>query len=203
MLLVRDYHSLSSLAWHHPFGVFAGLDGAEADRSRRLPQLGDAPLGRLCCTCRSRFQRSGVFLAFRTLTTWNHCIQRALPVTRIGNSKRFCPIRIGEAIRRAWHLTPAKARSASALALGRNPRQIAVVHAVSIHTVRTQLKRAMSKAGVHSQSALVASVYSIVGGKVGVTQFGRRRGVPVLTLEAKIDARERRGTKLGGAAGSR
>jgi hypothetical protein len=44
----------------------------------------------------------------------------------------------------------------------RNPREIAVVHAVSVHTVRTQLKRAMSKAGVHTQSALVASVYSVV-----------------------------------------
>lgn len=50
----------------------------------------------------------------------------------------------------------------TALALGRNPREIAVVHAVSVHTVRTQLKRAMSKAGVHTQSALVASVYSVV-----------------------------------------
>jgi DNA-binding CsgD family transcriptional regulator len=31
---------------------------------------------------------------------------------------------------------------------------------LSVHTVRTHLKRAMVKAGVHSQAALVARVYS-------------------------------------------
>jgi DNA-binding CsgD family transcriptional regulator len=64
--------------------------------------------------------------------------------------------------RRAWRLTPAEARCVTALALGQNPREIAAVRAVSIHTVRTQLKRAMTKADAHTQSALVASVYSIV-----------------------------------------
>jgi DNA-binding CsgD family transcriptional regulator len=78
------------------------------------------------------------------------------------NNEQFRRTNISAAIRRAWHLTPAEARSVTALALGRNPREIAVVHAVSVHTVRTQLKRAMSKAGVHTQSALVASVYSVV-----------------------------------------
>jgi DNA-binding CsgD family transcriptional regulator len=64
-------------------------------------------------------------------------------------------------LERAWQLTPAEARSVSALTKGRSPREIAAVHAISVHTVRTQLKRAMFKAGVHSQAALVASAYSI------------------------------------------
>ena len=66
------------------------------------------------------------------------------------------------ALRRAWRLTPAEARSVSALALGRTPHQIAADHTISVHTVRSQLKRAMHKAGVHSQSALVASAYRLV-----------------------------------------
>jgi DNA-binding CsgD family transcriptional regulator len=48
------------------------------------------------------------------------------------------------------------------LALGRTPHQIAADHTISVHTVRSQLKRAMHKAGVHSQSALVASAYRLV-----------------------------------------
>jgi DNA-binding CsgD family transcriptional regulator len=64
-------------------------------------------------------------------------------------------------IPRAWGLTPAEARSVSALAAGLSPHQIAVAHDISVHTVRTQLKRAMRKGGVHTQSALVASVYTL------------------------------------------
>jgi DNA-binding CsgD family transcriptional regulator len=79
------------------------------------------------------------------------------------SSARSRCARISRAIQRAWQLTPAEARSASALALDCTPREIASAHDVSIHTVRTQLKRAMAKAGVHSQTALVVSVYSIVG----------------------------------------
>jgi DNA-binding CsgD family transcriptional regulator len=66
------------------------------------------------------------------------------------------------ALQRAWRLTPAEARSVSALALGRAPHEIAADCAISVHTVRSQLKRAMHKAGVHSQSALVASAYRLV-----------------------------------------
>src|SRR6185437_2179135 len=65
-------------------------------------------------------------------------------------------------IRAAWCLTPAEARTVTALAAGRSTAEIAAAHDVSVHTVRTQLKRAMSKARVHTQSALVASVYSFV-----------------------------------------
>ena len=68
----------------------------------------------------------------------------------------------GTILTRAWRLTPAEVRSVSALALGQSPRDIAARSAISVHTVRTQLKRAMAKAGVHSQSALVASVYSLL-----------------------------------------
>jgi DNA-binding CsgD family transcriptional regulator len=66
-----------------------------------------------------------------------------------------------ESLQKAWKLTPAEARSVSALTLGHSPDQIAQEHAISIHTVRSQLKRAMSKARVHSQSALVASAYQL------------------------------------------
>jgi DNA-binding CsgD family transcriptional regulator len=48
------------------------------------------------------------------------------------------------------------------LTLGRTPHEIAADHAISVHTVRSQLKRAMHKAGVHTQSALVASAYRLV-----------------------------------------
>jgi DNA-binding CsgD family transcriptional regulator len=66
-----------------------------------------------------------------------------------------------DSLQRAWKLTPAEARSVSALTLGRSPNQIALEHAISIHTVRSQLKRAMVKARVHSQSALVAFAYRL------------------------------------------
>jgi DNA-binding CsgD family transcriptional regulator len=85
-------------------------------------------------------------------------------------SARYRYKKISRSIQGAWDLTPAEAQSASALALGRTPCEIAMVRAVSIHTVRTQLKRAMSKAGVHSQAALVASVYSVVGSQANPTR---------------------------------
>jgi DNA-binding CsgD family transcriptional regulator len=66
-----------------------------------------------------------------------------------------------ESLQSAWKLTPAEARSVSALTRGRSTAEIAIDRAVSVHTVRSQLKRAMSKAKVHSQSALVASAYQL------------------------------------------
>lgn len=71
------------------------------------------------------------------------------------------------AVKKEWCLTPAEARSVSALATGRSTQQIATDYAISIHTVRTQLKRAMVKAGAHSQSALVASVYTLLHSPAG------------------------------------
>jgi DNA-binding CsgD family transcriptional regulator len=38
--------------------------------------------------------------------------------------------------------------------------EIATELGLSVHTIRTQLKRAMAKADVHTQAALVATVYS-------------------------------------------
>lgn len=78
---------------------------------------------------------------------------------RSSTSSRRLDIR--PAIPRAWRLTPAEARSVSALAAGLSPHEIAAAHDISVHTVRTQLKRAMRKGGVHTQSALVASVYTL------------------------------------------
>jgi DNA-binding CsgD family transcriptional regulator len=46
------------------------------------------------------------------------------------------------------------------LAAGLRPAEIAVSLGVFVHTIRTQLKRAMAKAGVHSQAALVARAFS-------------------------------------------
>jgi DNA-binding CsgD family transcriptional regulator len=59
-----------------------------------------------------------------------------------------------------WTLTPAEARAVDGLAAGLRPADIATEYGVSVHTIRTQLKRAMAKAGVHTQAALVARVYS-------------------------------------------
>ena len=58
-----------------------------------------------------------------------------------------------------WTLTPAEARMVDGLAAGPRPVDIATLHGLSVHTVRTQLKRAMAKAGVHTQAALVARAY--------------------------------------------
>lgn len=59
-----------------------------------------------------------------------------------------------------WKLTKAEARVVESLAQGRRPMDIAADLRLSVHTIRTQLKRAMAKAGVHAQSALVAMFYS-------------------------------------------
>ena len=59
-----------------------------------------------------------------------------------------------------WSLTPAEARVVDGLARGLRLAEIAAEHHLSVHTVRSQLKRAMAKIGVHSQIALVARVKS-------------------------------------------
>ena len=61
----------------------------------------------------------------------------------------------------AWTLTPAEARVVSLLSTGLTATQIASVEGLSVHTIRTQLKRALVKAGVHSQVALVARALAI------------------------------------------
>jgi DNA-binding CsgD family transcriptional regulator len=59
-----------------------------------------------------------------------------------------------------WRFTPAEARVVERLAGGLRTSDIAATLGVSIHTVRTQLKRAMRKAGVHTQAAMVAALYA-------------------------------------------
>ena len=55
-------------------------------------------------------------------------------------------------------LTRAEIRVVTALAAGSGARELAERSELSIHTVRNQLKSAMSKIGVHSQRALVCEV---------------------------------------------
>lgn len=59
-----------------------------------------------------------------------------------------------------WFLTIAETRVVQRLATGWLPAEIAASLGLSVHTIRTHLKRAMVKAGVHSQAALVAEAYS-------------------------------------------
>jgi DNA-binding CsgD family transcriptional regulator len=59
-----------------------------------------------------------------------------------------------------WALTSGEVRVVQHLATGLRPSEIASSLGLSVHTIRTHLKRAMTKAGVHSQAALVARVYS-------------------------------------------
>lgn len=59
-----------------------------------------------------------------------------------------------------WALTAAEARVVRRLIEGLSPSEIAAALGLSVHTIRTHLKRAMVKAAVHSQAALVAGAYS-------------------------------------------
>lgn len=56
----------------------------------------------------------------------------------------------------AFDLTPGEARVAVATAHGASPDQIACQHAVSVHTVRSQLKTIFSKTGTARQADLVS-----------------------------------------------
>ena len=68
---------------------------------------------------------------------------------------------IGTGLQRSCGLTPAEWRAMRGLASGLRPAEIADSLGVSVHTIRTQLKRAMAKAGVHSQAALVVRVLTV------------------------------------------
>jgi DNA-binding CsgD family transcriptional regulator len=60
--------------------------------------------------------------------------------------------------RNAWHLTETEALVAADVALGRAPRAIAQDRGVSLHTVRTQLKRVLAKSGCHRQVELAVRI---------------------------------------------
>ena len=58
----------------------------------------------------------------------------------------------------SFGLTHAEAEIALSLAYGLTPREIASKRSVSIHTIRNQLKSAMSKTGSRRQTELVLAV---------------------------------------------
>jgi DNA-binding CsgD family transcriptional regulator len=66
---------------------------------------------------------------------------------------------VGPVVPRGWELTPSEARVVRLLASARTTGEITCSLGLSVHTVRTHLKRAMSKAGVHTQAALVARIF--------------------------------------------
>ena len=64
---------------------------------------------------------------------------------------------------RKYGLTPAEATVALGIAQGHSPRQISEKRQVSVHTVRNQLKSAMSKCSVRRQTELAAVVVRLWG----------------------------------------
>jgi DNA-binding CsgD family transcriptional regulator len=67
---------------------------------------------------------------------------------------------IGADLRASCSLTHAEWRAVQGLAKGKRAADIAAAQGISVHTIRTPLKRAMARAGVHSQIALVARMFS-------------------------------------------
>jgi DNA-binding CsgD family transcriptional regulator len=60
----------------------------------------------------------------------------------------------------SWRLTHTEIRVVQYLAAGLTPARIAYSFGRSVHTIRTHLKRAIAKAGVNTQVALVARLYT-------------------------------------------
>lgn len=79
-------------------------------------------------------------------------------MTRKSRAANGRDLRINLPVR--WALTAAETRVVRSLATGLRSSEIATSLGLSVHTIRTHLKRAMVKAGAHSQVALVALVYS-------------------------------------------
>jgi DNA-binding CsgD family transcriptional regulator len=80
---------------------------------------------------------------------------------RQADQKRPARLREGSgvAVDQMRRLTPAERRAVQGLVDGLRTWEIAASLGLSVHTIRTQLKRAMAKAGVHSQAALVARAF--------------------------------------------
>ena len=68
---------------------------------------------------------------------------------------------VGVDLRAAFGLTAAEERVVRRLAQGYSLNRMAVEFGISSHTVRSQLKRALSKADVHSQVELVVRVFTL------------------------------------------
>lgn len=64
-----------------------------------------------------------------------------------------------------YGLTPAEARLAGALAQGATVEEYGAMHRLTANTVRTHLKRALSKTGTHRQSQLVRLVANLPGAR--------------------------------------
>lgn len=71
--------------------------------------------------------------------------------------------RLSRADLAALHLTDAEARLALALFEGRSLKAVAAENAISIHTVRNQLKAVFEKTGVRRQGELVAFLSRLIG----------------------------------------
>jgi DNA-binding CsgD family transcriptional regulator len=67
-------------------------------------------------------------------------------------------------------LTPSEGAVVLALARGRSLAEVAAERGISLHTVRTHVKRSLAKAGVRRQADLVRLVLS------GPSGLGLRRG---------------------------
>lgn len=64
-------------------------------------------------------------------------------------------------VQATFRLTPAELRLAEQLLLGRRPSEAAAELGVTIHTVRTYLKRLYQKVGVHTQAKLVRKLMQV------------------------------------------
>jgi DNA-binding CsgD family transcriptional regulator len=73
-----------------------------------------------------------------------------------------------------WRLTAAEVRVVHYLAAGLTPTRIAHALGRSVHTIRTHLKRAIAKAGVNTQVALVARLYTANGGSLNAQQMEQK-----------------------------
>jgi DNA-binding CsgD family transcriptional regulator len=83
---------------------------------------------------------------------------RQLLLIRVRLLSRTDPVYLP--IRPESQFTPAEQRVATLIGEGLPPREIATRLGLSVHTVRSHLKRLLSKTGVHSQAALVRALLS-------------------------------------------
>jgi DNA-binding CsgD family transcriptional regulator len=73
----------------------------------------------------------------------------------------------GDVLRARFGLSAAECRVAAAVAGGYGPSETARRLSLSIHTVRSHLKRIYQKLGVHSQTALVRLLLQASKGRCG------------------------------------
>jgi DNA-binding CsgD family transcriptional regulator len=86
------------------------------------------------------------------------------------------PLPAGLSVPTGWRLTAAEVRVVHYLAAGLTPRRIAYSLGRSVHTIRTHLKRAIAKAGVNTQVALVARLYTTNGPNITAHRAQEKTG---------------------------